>query len=92
MLTSQNAQGVGIVNGIAPPEQSGLTLQSKAAMFRRAAKACPAGVNVQGYIALAGEGRYEDAYRLIKQRNPFPSICGGEYVRILPVRMQQKRP
>lgn len=39
-------------------------------------KACPAGVNVQGYIALAGEGRYEDAYRLIKQRNPFPSICG----------------
>ena len=24
MLTSQNAQGVGIVNGIAPPEQSRL--------------------------------------------------------------------
>ena len=38
--------------------------------------ACPAGVNVQGYIALTGEGRYEDAYRLIRQANPFPSVCG----------------
>ena len=38
--------------------------------------ACPAGTDVQGYIALAGAGRYEDAYRLIRQSNPFPSVCG----------------
>lgn len=37
---------------------------------------CPAGTDVQGYIALAGAGRYEDAYRLIRQSNPFPSVCG----------------
>ena len=37
--------------------------------------ACPAGTDVQGYIALAGAGRYEDAYRLIRQSNPFPSVC-----------------
>lgn len=38
--------------------------------------ACPAGVNVPGYIALVAEGRIEDAYNLIRQENPFPSVCG----------------
>ncbi len=38
--------------------------------------ACPAGVNVPGYVALAGQGDYEGAYRLIRQNNPFPSVCG----------------
>jgi len=37
---------------------------------------CPASVNVQGYVALAAEGRFEDAYKVIKRQNPFPSICG----------------
>jgi NADH-quinone oxidoreductase subunit F len=38
--------------------------------------ACPAGVNVPGYIALIAAGRVRDAYHLIRQENPFPSICG----------------
>lgn len=38
--------------------------------------ACPAGVNVPGYIALIAVGRVRDAYNLIRQENPFPSICG----------------
>ena len=38
--------------------------------------ACPAGVNVPGYIALIADGRPLDAYRLIRQENPFPAICG----------------
>ena len=38
--------------------------------------ACPAGIHVQGYIALAREGKYKEAYDLIRQNNPFPSICG----------------
>jgi len=37
---------------------------------------CPVGLNVPGYISLIKEGRLEDAYKLIKQRLPFPSICG----------------
>lgn len=45
-------------------------------MYLPAGTACPAGTDVQGYIALAGAGRYEDAYRLIRQSNPFPSVCG----------------
>lgn len=38
--------------------------------------ACPAHVNVPGYLALAAEGRLLDAYRLIRQENPFPAVCG----------------
>ena len=38
--------------------------------------ACPAHIAIQGYIKLAKEGRYADALVLIKQDNPFPSVCG----------------
>ena len=37
--------------------------------------ACPAGVNVPGYIALIRAGRPQDAVKLIRQDNPFPSAC-----------------
>ena len=38
--------------------------------------ACPANVNVPGYLALVAAGRFIDAYNLIKQENPFPAVCG----------------
>jgi heterodisulfide reductase subunit A-like polyferredoxin len=38
--------------------------------------ACPAGQRAQGYIALIAEGRYKEALRVIKEDNPFPSVCG----------------
>src|SRR5512139_858689 len=38
--------------------------------------ACPAGVDIQGYIALAAVGEYRDAIALIKEHNPLPSVCG----------------
>jgi heterodisulfide reductase subunit A-like polyferredoxin len=38
--------------------------------------ACPAGQRAQGYIALIAEGRYREALRVIKEDNPFPSVCG----------------
>ena len=38
--------------------------------------ACPAHIAVQGYLKLAGEGRYQEALELIKKDNPFPAICG----------------
>ncbi len=37
---------------------------------------CPAHVDIPGYIALVGAGRYDDAIRLIRKDNPFPSVCG----------------
>ncbi len=38
--------------------------------------ACPADQRAQGYIALIAAGRYREAYRVIKEDNPFPSVCG----------------
>lgn len=36
---------------------------------------CPASVDIPGYIALAGAGRCDDAIRLIRKDNPFPTAC-----------------
>ena len=37
---------------------------------------CPAHVDIPGYIALIGDGRYADAVRLMRKDNPLPSVCG----------------
>jgi len=37
---------------------------------------CPAGEDIVGYLALIKEGRYKEAWELIKQENPFPGVCG----------------
>lgn len=37
---------------------------------------CPANVNVTGYVSLIAAGRFQDAYNLIMQENPFPAVCG----------------
>jgi homotetrameric NADPH-dependent glutamate synthase len=38
--------------------------------------ACPAGIDVQGFIGLIAHGRYQEALQLIKQDNPLPAVCG----------------
>ena len=37
--------------------------------------ACPACVDVPGFVSLAGEKRYAEALRLHRQRNPFAAVC-----------------
>jgi heterodisulfide reductase subunit A len=37
---------------------------------------CPAGVNVQGYVQLVGQGKYLEAVRLIMERLPLPGTLG----------------
>lgn len=39
--------------------------------------ACPAHIAIQGYVKMAGDGRYQDALKLIKKDNPFPAVCGS---------------
>ena len=36
---------------------------------------CPAGTEVWRYVAHVGRGEYADAYRVIREANPFPSAC-----------------
>ena len=38
--------------------------------------ACPLHMDVQGYLALIREGKFEEAYKLIRRTNPLPSVCG----------------
>ena len=37
--------------------------------------ACPLGTEAWRYIALIEKGSYEEAYKVIREANPFPSIC-----------------
>jgi len=37
--------------------------------------ACPANVNIPGFVSLIGEERYAEALRLHRNRNPFASVC-----------------
>ncbi len=37
---------------------------------------CPAGVDVQGYVSLIAEGKYQEALDLIRETNPLPYLCG----------------
>ena len=37
--------------------------------------ACPASVDVPGFVALVGEKRYAEALRLHRERNPFAAAC-----------------
>ncbi len=38
--------------------------------------ACPAGINVQGYVALISAGKFKEAHDLILQECPLPATCG----------------
>lgn len=37
---------------------------------------CPAHISIEGYLDMAADGRYDEALALIKQKNPFPAVCG----------------
>lgn len=36
---------------------------------------CPADIYVPGFVSLAGQRRYDEARALIRERNPFASVC-----------------
>ena len=36
---------------------------------------CPSNIDIPGYIALVKAGRYDDAVKLIRKDNPFPTVC-----------------
>ena len=37
--------------------------------------ACPLGTESWRYVALIAKGEYEEAYKVIREENPFPSVC-----------------
>ncbi len=47
--------------------------------------ACPAGIDVPGYVAAVGEGRFDEAVGIVRAKNPLPAVCG----RICPARCEE---
>ncbi len=39
-------------------------------------RACPAGINISGYISAMAAGDHDRAIQIIKERNPFPTVIG----------------
>jgi formate dehydrogenase beta subunit len=37
---------------------------------------CPAHMDIPGYIRLISEGKYLESYKLMRETNPFPAVCG----------------
>jgi len=37
---------------------------------------CPVHTDTRSYVDLIARGRYEEAFERIRERNPFPSVCG----------------
>ena len=50
--------------------------QCKELTIARCLNACPAGVDVPGYIALTEQGKYAEALSIHRERNPFALACG----------------
>ncbi len=47
-----------------------------ATMFKSpCSNACPASVNIPGFVSLVGEQRYDEALKMHRERNPLASIC-----------------
>ncbi len=50
---------------------------------------CPAGIDVPRYIRFIGEGKFTEALALIREKIPFPSVCG--YVCVHPCEAKCRR-
>lgn len=50
--------------------------QTKVKKLPPCRSACPAHVNVQGYVSLLQRGKFKEAVEIIRRDMPFPAICG----------------
>ena len=39
-------------------------------------EACPAGIDVPSYVRFVREGRFEEALAVVREKIPFPFVCG----------------
>ena len=44
-------------------------------VYAPCSSACPADVDIPGYVSLVAENRYAEALKLHREKNPFPAIC-----------------
>jgi len=51
-------------------------MDRKATLEAPCRRACPAGVDVPRYVRLIGKGRFDEALAVVREKIPFPSVCG----------------
>jgi len=51
-------------------------MDRKATLEAPCRRACPAGVDVPRYVRLTGKGRFDEALAVVREKIPFPSVCG----------------
>jgi heterodisulfide reductase subunit A2 len=52
---------------------------------------CPVNTSTQGYVALIAAGRFEEAYRVASEPNPFSSVCGRICTRLCEVACERAK-
>lgn len=63
--------------GHRPPSFAGLAATSETIRHPAPCQAaCPAGTDAGRYVGLVAQGRFDDAYAVAAEVNPFPSVCG----------------
>jgi NADPH-dependent glutamate synthase beta subunit-like oxidoreductase/NAD-dependent dihydropyrimidine dehydrogenase PreA subunit len=60
----------------AVPNKATIDLRGQRPCRAACMDACPVRTNVPGYLKAIAGGRFEEAYLLIRETNPFPSVCG----------------
>jgi heterodisulfide reductase subunit A len=58
------------------PQAIPITFQIEKKQTAPCTRTCPAGINVQGYVQLAGQEKYDQALALIMEKAPFPGVLG----------------
>jgi NADPH-dependent glutamate synthase beta subunit-like oxidoreductase len=53
-----------------------LPIEARPAPVAPCQEACPAGTDAGRYVGLVARGRFDDAYAVAAEVNPFPSVCG----------------
>ena len=84
VVNSSLCTGCGACESVCPKHIITLTSNSRRIQheytmdecFAPCQRACPAGIDIPSYIFEISKGSYLDAVRIIKESNPFPSVCG----------------
>ena len=58
------------------PQAIPITFQIEKDQTAPCTRTCPAGINVQGYVQLAKQQKYDQALALIMEKAPFPGVLG----------------
>ncbi|MCA1787908.1 MAG: FAD-dependent oxidoreductase, partial [Desulfobacteraceae bacterium] len=79
-VTIPNAWDLGMADrkaiGRSFPQAIPITYQIEKAGIPPCTLTCPAGINVQGYVQLLGQKKYDQALALIMEKVPFPGVLG----------------